>query len=51
MREKQATSDLFDEYYRAMAWLPNTNQLSKQLDQIDGLLDEIPQILDRVHAD
>jgi len=51
MREKQATSDLFDEYYRAMAWSPSTNQLSKELDQIDQLLDEIPQILDRVHAD
>lgn len=51
MREKQATCDLFDEYYRAMAWSPSTNELSKELDHIDQLLDEIPQILDEVQAD
>ena len=51
MRVKQAESDLFDEYYLALAWSPSTNRLSKELDKIDELLDEIPQLLDRVQAD
>ena len=51
MRVIQAESDLFDEYSLALAWSPSTNRLSKELEKIDELLDEIPQLLDRVQAD
>lgn len=53
MREKERTSrDLFDEQYRMIKFsMKADNPLALELDAMDRLLDEIPEVLDLVHAD
>ena len=52
MREKQETApELFDAQYRTLAFSVNPNNpLLTALQGIDKLLDEVPEILDLVHA-
>ena len=51
MREKQKNPELFDQYSRDIAWETFKNPLAKKLNQIDRLLDEIPQVLVQVVVD
>ena len=53
MREKQRTEEeLFDEQYRAVMWAVNPkNPLMAELQAIDKLLDESPELLEWVRAD
>ena len=52
MRKKQSESELFDEHYRMLEFaMDRKNPLATELQAIDRLLDEMPEILDIVHAD
>ena len=52
MRKKQSESELFDEYYRMLEFaMDRKKPLAAELKAIDKLLDEMPEILDFVHAD
>jgi len=51
MREKHKDSDLFDQYHLMMEWETKNNPLSLQLEKISELLDEIPDVLNRIHTD
>ena len=52
MRKKQSESELFDEHYRMLEFaMDRKNPLAAELKAIDKLLDEIPEILELVHAD
>jgi hypothetical protein len=53
MRKKEETDrELFDQQYETYMWVADPkNPLIAELAAIDKLLDEVPQILDWVHAD
>lgn len=52
MRQKQCDRELFDEQYRMLEFAMNPkNPLARQLQAIDQLLDEMPEILDWARAD
>jgi len=52
MRKKQSDRELFDEHYRMLEFaMDRKNPLAAELGAIDRLLDEMPEILDMVHAD
>ena len=52
MRKKQSESELFDEHYRMLEFaMDRKNPLAAELKAIDKLLDEMPEVLDLVHAD
>ena len=52
MREKISDRELFDQHYRMLEFAMNPkNPLAAELKAIDQLLDEIPEIIDLVHAD
>jgi len=52
MRNKESESELFDEHYRILEFVTDRqNPLINELGAIDKLLDEMPEILDLVHAD
>lgn len=53
MRKKENTDhELFDAQYQSLAWaISPQNPLAKELEAIDKLLDEAPEVLDLVHVD
>jgi len=52
MRPERSERELFDEQYRALMWsVRGDSPLVRELEAIDRLLDEIPEIVKRVRAD
>lgn len=52
MRKKQSATELFDEHYKMLEFaMDRKNPLVAELGAIDKLLDEMPGILELVHAD
>ena len=52
IQKKQSESELFDEHYRMLEFaIDRKNPLAAELEAIDKLLNEMPEILELVHAD